>query len=252
MPFRRLLRRWQGALLSVVGIVATVWLGFSGQLGLYIHPRYFVFTLVMAFIAGVLVVVAFALLPATEHEHALPDDDQGRWAWLWSAGSILLIASATVGLLVLPPATLTTATVAKRDLNGSTSNLTQSEASDLVGGDYSSFTVRDWSSLLRQGAGEDFFADKTATVTGFVTPDTSDPENVFFLARFVVACCAVDAQPVGIPVYYPGWQDEYPIDSWVSIESGFDTNPSISSEEAIALVPSEITPTDQPAEPYVY
>ncbi|WP_158252043.1 hypothetical protein [Cryobacterium sp. M25] len=38
MSFRRLLRRWQGALLSIVGIVATVWLGVSGQLGLYIHP----------------------------------------------------------------------------------------------------------------------------------------------------------------------------------------------------------------------
>ncbi|TFD32247.1 TIGR03943 family putative permease subunit [Cryobacterium cryoconiti] len=251
MRFRRLLRRWQGAVLSVVGIVATVWLGFSGQLGLYIHPRYFVFTWVMAGIAGVLVVAAFALVPAAEHEHEARDDE-GRWAWLWSAGSILIIASAVVGLLVLPPATLTTATVAKRDLNGSTSSITQSEANDLVGGDYSTFTVRDWSSLLRQGAGEDFFADKTATVTGFVTPDPSDPENVFFVARFIVACCAVDAQPVGVPVYHPGWQDEFPVDSWVSIVSGFGTNPSISSEEAIVLVGSEITPTDQPAQPYVY
>ncbi|HSP75021.1 MAG TPA: TIGR03943 family protein [Cryobacterium sp.] len=252
MSFRRLLRRWQGALLSIVGIVATVWLGASGQLGLYIHPRYFVFTVVMAVFAAALVVAAFALVPATEDAHELLDDDGGRWAWLWSAGSILIIGSAIVALLVLPPATLTTATVAKRDLNGSTSDLTQSEASSLVGGDYSTFTVRDWSSLLRQGAGEDFFADKTATVIGFVTPDTSDPENVFFVARFVVSCCAVDAQPVGIPVYYPGWQDEYPTDSWVAIESGFDTNPSISSEEAIVLVPGEITPTDQPAQPYVY
>ncbi|TFC84136.1 TIGR03943 family protein [Cryobacterium sinapicolor] len=251
MPFRRLLRRWQGALLSIVGIVATVWLGVNGQLGLYIHPRYFVFTMVMALIAAALVVAAFALVTAAEDEHEILDDG-GRWAWLWSAGSILIIVSATVGLLVLPPATLTTATVAKRDLNGSTSDLTQSEADSLVGGDYSTFTVRDWSSLLRQGAGEDFFADKTATVTGFVTPDTSDPENVFFVARFVVSCCAVDAQPVGIPVYYPGWQDEYPTDSWVSIESGFETNPSISSEEAIVLVPSTITPTEQPAQPYVY
>ncbi|TFD32544.1 TIGR03943 family protein [Cryobacterium sp. TMT1-62] len=254
MSFRRLLRRWQGALLSIVGIVATVCLGVSGQLGLYIHPRYFVFTMVMAVIAAALVVAAFALLPAAEdgHEHELPEDDGGRWAWLWPAGSILIIVAATVGLLVLPPATLTTATVAKRDLNGSTSLITQKEASDLVGGDYSTFTVRDWSSLLRQGAGEDFFADKTATVTGFVTPDTSDPENVFFVARFVVSCCAVDAQPVGIPVYYPGWQDEFPTDSWVAIESGFNTNPSIRSDETIALVPSEITPTDQPAQPYVY
>lgn len=250
--FRRLVNQWQGILLSLVGIVATVWLGVTGQLGLYIHPRYFVFTMIMAVIAAVLVVIAFAVVPTPSDEQAVLDTAGRRGRWLWSAGSVLIIVTAVVALLVLPPSTLTSATVKQRDLNGSASTLTQADASSLIGGDYAAFTVRDWSSLLRQGAGEDFFADKTATVTGFVTPDKSDPENVFFVARFFVSCCAVDAQPIGIPVYYTGWQDEFKTDSWVTISGGFEMNPSAISEEQIVLVPDVITPTERPAEPYVY
>lgn len=259
--FRNLINRWQGAVLSMVGIVATVWLGLTGQLALYIHPRYFVFTMIMAAIAALLTLAAFLFVPATaDDEHLLLEGDDhdhsapagGRWAGLLSAGSILILVAAIIGLLVLPPATLTSATVAQRDLNGSNSTLTVSDASALVGGDYSTFSVRDWASLLRQGAGAEFFADKTANVTGFVTPDSSDPANVFFIARFVITCCAVDAQPIGIPVYYPGWKDKFPTDSWVTIASGFAANPSVSSTELIALVPETVTPTVQPAQPYVY
>ena len=246
------MNQWQGVLLSLVGIIATVWLGITGQLGLYIHPRYFVFTIIMAVIAAVLVVLAFAVVPRPSDEEAVLEAGGTRRRWLWSSASVAIIVAAVVGLLVLPPATLTSATVKQRDLNGSASTLTQAEASGLIGGDYAAFTVRDWSSLLRQGAGEDFFADKTATVTGFVTPDKSDPENVFFVARFFVSCCAVDAQPIGIPVYYPGWQDEFATDSWVTITSGFEANPSAISDEQIVLVPDAITPTKRPAEPYVY
>lgn len=259
MPFRTLVGRWQGVLLSLLGIIATLWLGLTGQLALYIHPRYYGFTITMAAISAVVVVAAFAVIPAAEYDHAeLGEDhgnhgqDRGRWAWLLSAGSVVVIVAAVVGLLILPPSTLTTATVKQRDLNGSSSTLTQDDASALVGGDYSAFSVRDWASLLRQGARADFFADKKATVTGFVTPDPSDPENVFFVARFVVSCCAVDAQPIGIPVYYPGWEGKFKTDSWVSISSGFATNPSVASTETIALVPDTITPADQPAQPYVY
>ncbi len=62
--------------LSLIGLVATIWLGLTGQLALYIHPRYFVFTVIMAVIAGVLALAAFALVPGANdapdggHTHA--------------------------------------------------------------------------------------------------------------------------------------------------------------------------------------
>lgn len=256
MSYRRLLDRWRGVLLSIIGVVATLWLGVTGQLALYIHPRYFGFTIVMAVIAGVLALAAFALVPAGAaaladgHGHA--EAGKRHWSWLGPAGSTLILAAAVVGLLVLPPSTLSSATVTQRDLNGSASTLSQSDAVDLVGADYTTFTMKDWISLLRQGGGEEFLTGKTATVTGFVTPDKSDPENVFFAARFVVTCCAVDAQPIGLPVYSPGWQDRFETDSWVTVSGGFRTNPSQISDEALVMVPDSIAPVPEPDSPYVY
>lgn len=258
MFYRRLLDRWLGVVLSLIGVVATLWLGFTGQLALYIHPRYFVFTIIMALIAAVFALAAFALVPGglPSHEHVGGSghaDAGGRhWRRLSAAGSTLIVAAAVVGLLVLPPSTLSTATVNQRDLNGSTSTLSRDEAIELVGADYTAFTMKDWVSLLRQGAGEEFLAGKTATVTGFVTPDKSDPDNVFFAARFVLTCCAVDAQPIGLPVYSPGWQDRFDTDSWVTVSGGFQTNPSQLSDEALVMVPDSITPVPEPDSPYVY
>lgn len=258
MFYRRLLDRWLGVMLSLIGVVATLWLGFTGQLALYIHPRYFVFTMIMAVIAAVLALAAFALVPRGPHPHSHEHADghaharQRRWRRLGAAGSTLIVAAAVAGLLILPPATLSTATVNQRDLNGAASTLSRDEAIELVGADSTTFTMKDWVSLLRQGVGEEFLAGKTATVTGFVTPDKSDPENVFFAARFVLTCCAVDAQPIGLPVYSPGWQDRFETDSWVMVSGGFKTNPSQMSDQALVMVPDSITAVPQPDSPYVY
>lgn len=256
MFYRRLLDRWLGVLLSIIGVVATLWLGFTGQLALYIHPRYFVFTIIMALIAGVLALAAFVVVPgaAAAHpdEHGHADAGNRRWRRLGATGSTLICAAAVAGLLILPPSTLSTATVTQRDLNGSASTLTRDEAVELVGADYTTFTMKDWISLLRQGVGVEYLTGKTATVTGFVTPDKSDPENVFFAARFVVTCCAVDAQPIGLPIYSPGWQDRFDTDSWVTVSGGFQTNPSRMSDEVLVMVPDSIASVPEPDSPYVY
>jgi uncharacterized repeat protein (TIGR03943 family) len=243
--FGRLVRRWQGVLLSLVGVAATLWLGATGRLGLYIHPRYFVFTMVLAVIAAVLLIAAFAVLP-DEHEH---DHEERRPVWP-AVGGAMIVLGAVVALLIVPPATLTTATAAQREVNASAVDASVTAAAPT--GDYAAFTVRDWATLLRQGASEQFLADKTASVSGFVTPDASDPENVFYVARFVVTCCAVDAQPVGVPIHQPGWQDAYEVDSWLEVTGGFGANPSVLSAEAIVLQPDTVTAIDEPAMPYVY
>ncbi len=257
-------------LLSLIGIIATLWLTVTGQLGLYIHPRYFVFTAVMAVLAAVFTVAAFAIVPSadaelddTEHDHAhddhahepdhQPEEPGGKPPSGTAAlvGSVLVIVLTAGALLALPPATLTTSTVEKRDLNASVAGPT-AESIDLTGGDYSSFTVKDWAALIRQGASDDYFAGTPVTLTGFVTPDPDDAENVFYVARFVVTCCAVDAQPVGVAVYAPGWQDRFPVDSWVTVTGEFDANPSLASLQTTAITPVTIEETTQPNQPYVY
>jgi uncharacterized repeat protein (TIGR03943 family) len=245
--------RWQGILLALIGIVATAWLAATDRLGLYIHPRYFWFTVIMAAVAAVLVVAAFAVAPLAEpesHEHA-PDASTTRSGSIRAALAVTIVVGAAFALLVLPPATLTSATATQRSINSSGATLDRS-APAFAGGDTSQFTVKDWAMLLRQGPDADYLADKTVDVTGFVTASPDDPENVFYVARFVVTCCAVDAQPVGVPVYLPRWAERFAVDQWVEASGVFAPNPGSPSSEALLLTPDELAVVEQPDQPYVF
>lgn len=270
--------------LSLIGVVSTLWLAATGRLGLYIHPRYFEFSVVLAVIAAVLLVLAFAIVPGSDDPHSADDphssDDPQRgdpqpgdprrsveeadahghlhgtppghpWRSRFAVvAGVAVIVSAALALLVAPPAALTASTATQREVN--TSAVDASVTAEAPTGDTASFTVRDWATLLRQGASEQFLAGRTATVSGFVTPDASDPENVFYVARFIVTCCAVDAQPVGVPIHQPGWASTWAEGEWLKVTGGFGANPSVTSGEAVVLEPDTVTPIDEPAMPYVY
>ena len=250
----------------MIGIVAILWLASTGQLAMYIHPRYSTFTVIMAVIALLAVIAAFlyagrnahpsAELAHSDHDHTSHDHDASaasRSSVITGVSlSALVIVGTVLGLLILPPAALTSATVEQRGMNDSLAVSLDSDSPQLLSGNYAEFTVKDWASMLRQGVDVDFLSDKTANISGFVTPDAADPENVFYISRFVVTCCAVDARPVGVPIFYPGWQNEFPQDSWLEAVGSFGLNPSVASLEEIVLVPLELTPIDQPTEPYVY
>jgi uncharacterized repeat protein (TIGR03943 family) len=253
----RILARWQGIALSLIGIVSISWLALTGQLGLYIHPRYFAFTVVMAALGGLLTLAAFAVTPE-KHEHESeqlePAAPRRRWRPLLSLAGIVAIGVAFVALVIVPPSTLTTATVENRELNSSATS-GQGDATsavELAGADVKSLSLRDWASLLHDGSGTDFVVGKTTTLSGFVTADANDPENVFYLTRFVVTCCASTAQPIGVPVYSPGWSSTYAVDSWVEATGTFELNPSAQSLDSVVLTNPTVTAIDQPAEPYAY
>jgi len=295
-PWRRLLDRWQGVLLTLVVGVATLWLAATGQLVLYIHPRYDVFTVIMIVIGMVLSVLTLAFAPARAgaghahaghdhggHDHAGRDHDghdhdtrldaaevpavedglrprrrrpvaTGARRLAFSVG-VAVTAAIAVAVVALPPATLTSATAGQRDVNSSTAALDRTSVADATSASseaYATFSVLDWAGLLRQTTDLAFYQGKTADVVGFVTPSDTDPDDVFYVSRFVITCCAVDAQPVGVPVYLPGWQDEVAADDWVEVTGGFDTNRSSSSQDPIALVPADVTVVGQPSDPYLY
>lgn len=267
-PVARIVRRfvatWQGIVLSLIGIVATVWLGITGQLGLYIHPRYFTFTIIMAALAAGCAVAACVWLPRgsaaagdtdpdhSDHDNAHGESGRPGRAWAASLIGILTIVGATVALLVLPPHTLTGATATQRSINAGVGPVSAANAAPLAGGDSTSFSVRDWAILIRQNPDSAYLREHSAQVTGFVLPSQEDPDNLFYVARFIITCCAVDAQPVGVPVYLPGWQSEFPPDSWVSVTGSFSANPAPGSLDAFAIVPDEIGAVDVPEQPYVY
>jgi putative membrane protein len=243
--------RWRGVFLIGVAIVVTLWLGLTGQLILYINPRYIVFTVIMAVIALGLLGASFVVRAAHSHD----DDSPGRVQKITTIlGGVLTLVLA-VGMLVVPPATLSSATAIQRDVASTTIGAnTQSVASAASASKatYARFTVVDWSSLLRQTSDPGFYTGKPADVIGFVTPDSDDPANLFYLTRFVITCCAVDAQPAGVPVYLTDWKSKFAANAWLQVDGGFVANPSRKSSSRVALVPSKVTVVAKPTQPYLY
>lgn len=245
------MRRYGGVALIAAAVVATLWLGFTDRLTLYIHPRYVVFTMVMAVIALALAIAATGVRAQHDHDETSPR----RWTAPLRVAAVGLCLAVAAALVVVPPATLTISTASQRDINGSAIGAQAqsvdevASASDAV---FAAFTVLDWSSLLRQTADPAFYDGKSVDVTGFITPDESDPENVFYVSRFVITCCAVDAQPLGVPVYQPGWSATMAAGDWVRVTGGFTSNPSTQSSQPIALQPSSVEGVAEPDEPYLF
>lgn len=229
-------------------VAATAWLALSGQLVLYIHPRYIVFTVVMSVVALGLAIAAAIVQP---HD----DDEQPQRPGLFGIAAVVVAAVFVVGLVVLPPATLSAETASQRDIVGSTAG---SDAQSIESADatpteaFANFTVVDWSSLLRQTGDLAFYADKPVDVVGFIVADADAPQDVFLVSRFIVTCCAVDAQPIGVPVYSPGWQQRLAVDDWVRVTGEFATNPAAGSTQPLAVDPASVEIVEQPSEPYLY
>ncbi|PJJ73477.1 putative repeat protein (TIGR03943 family) [Diaminobutyricimonas aerilata] len=242
--------------LTLAGVVAILWLTATGRLGLYVHPRYFVFTAVAAVAAGVLAIGAFALLPHTEADDDHDHDGEGprtRAGRLWfGIGAVVLTAATFVSMLLLPPSTLDTASVQSNEISDTAGSLPDEQTTELVGSDSTSFTVKEWAALLRQGVDEEYTAQNPADVSGFVIADDADPDNVFFVARHAITCCTVDAQPIGVPVYQPDWAESLTDGEWVRVAGRFEPNQSATSLEPLAIVPTAVEPIDEPADPYVY
>nr|WP_243752035.1 TIGR03943 family protein [Leucobacter weissii] len=234
----------------LLGTIAILWLAGADRLGWYIHPRYFTFTVTMMLLAAVATVAALALTPSSrgdthDHDH-VTRPARTRWR---ATGSIALVALTGASLLIAPPATLSTVTAENRELNVASAS-ERLPAPDGSTPDYE-LTVRDWSLLLRQSEQSEL-TGRSATLLGFVAADRSDPDSIFTITRFVVNCCAVDAQPVGVPVYRPGWQQELAEGDWVSVSGTFAPNPSALSEWPYTLLPSGMETTTTPEDPYVY
>jgi uncharacterized repeat protein (TIGR03943 family) len=255
----RELRRWRGLLLIGVISIGTVWLALTNQLVLYIHPRYVVFTVVMALVALAFVVARVVISGRREHhDHDHDDEDDDLDARPLqrglSIGALALAAALAAGAVLLPPATLSAATASQRDITATQANLDAASLDDASSADDATFrryTVLEWSSLLAQSSEPSFYAGKPADVVGFITPDP-DADDVFYVSRFMITCCAVDAQPIGVPVYFPDWQSQFEPDDWVEVTGEFTANRSTTSAVPIALDPAEVTGVDTPADPYLY
>jgi putative membrane protein len=228
---------------TVLMIIATyvLYLGVRDDLDLYIHPRYILFTISLASI-GLVMTLVFAAVESRKKQRSL--HHHGR-NWLLIP-LFVLVGSA----LLLPSKTLSSATVSQRVTDaGSIVATTESGPVDtLFAGSSRGLRLRDWSQILSANTDPGFYATKPAKISGFVY-DAGLGGDTVWLARFVLTCCAVDAQPVGVPVQLDDWRESYEEDQWVEVEGLFRLAETEKGEQ-IVLIPNKIEAIDQPDNPY--
>ncbi|PZF54121.1 TIGR03943 family protein [Curtobacterium sp. MCSS17_008] len=272
-----------GSVLAVA--LCTLWLALVGHLDLYINPRYDLFTIVLAAVAvpaSVAGLVAVARGHGHEHGdgtahdgqahdgHAHDDEtayEQGSDAARTVSrrapgaarvtrgvlGGIAALATVgvTVAMLVLPPTTLSARTAQQRSVDTATlSNATGTQDVALLGSegvDTSEYGVKDWASLIRQTTDTTALVGKQVELSGFVVPGA---DGSFTLTRFVISCCAVDAQPVGLGVVVDGPVPD--ADQWVRVTGKLAANPDQSADARIVIRAATVRDIDQPTDPYEY
>lgn len=264
--------------------LCTLWLALVGHLDLYINPRYSVFTVVLAAVG---VPASIAGLVATargyghthgdeaDEHHADGHDDaadahghdtdareprpgRGRAVRLALGGAAAVVTiGVTVAMLVLPPTTLSARTAQQRSVDSATlSNATGSEAAvSLLGSegvDTSEYGVKDWAALIRQTTDTTALVGKQVELSGFVVPGD---DGAFTLTRFVISCCAVDAQPVGLGVVTGADAGSGTVPDegqWVTVRGALAANPDQSADARIVIKAAKVTEIPQPKDPYEY
>jgi uncharacterized repeat protein (TIGR03943 family) len=245
-----------GSVLAVA--LCTLWLALAGHLDLYINPRYSVFTVVLAAVAvpaSIAGLVVIARGHGHDHDEAHDHRSGGaarRTRIALSTAAALVTIGVTAAMLVLPPTTLSARTAQQRSVDSATlSNATGSQAAvSLLGStsvDTSEYGVKDWAALIRQTTDTTSLVGKRVDLTGFVVPGA---DGAFTLTRFVISCCAVDAQPVGIGVVTDTTVPDQ--GAWVRVRGALAANPDQSADARIVIRAATVQAIRQPEDPYEY
>lgn len=205
---------------------ATLHLYFRDRLDYYIHPRFELFAFFFSLIGVVL-----SIYILFHDESRLEKRDY-------------LLVVIVVLVIMMPISALSSRTAKQRGINQAVSGNTSSAFR--FGNNLEHLSIKDWVSILNN-TDKSIVVGKKAKLVGFITK--SDTENVYYVSRFIISCCSIDAQPIGVPVLI---QDEQYYDNqWVEVYGTFQQNPSTSDNELV-VIPTEISEISTPENPYEY
>jgi uncharacterized repeat protein (TIGR03943 family) len=247
--------RWLGVGLASCLAVVTIVLALTDRLALYISPSSNWFAISMAVLVLVGAVASFALPLGAEDDHghdhgthSTADDEAHTHARsrVGLAASVAggVVASGVIAAMVLvPPASLSAEIAATRDVGaaplfGGTELVTLATQ-----GDTSSFGVGDWASVFATATNPDAFEGTEVTLTGFIAPGD---DGTFDLTRLVITHCVIDAQVASLPI---AASTKAPADGqWVTVTGTVRSAP----DGTLQVAAAEVTPIDEPKDPYEY
>lgn len=224
----------------------------NGTLSYYIHPRFNILTALTA--VGLILV---GIVYARRNQQAEPHGDahhQGHehhshdLSWL---GLAILLLPVLLGVFVQPKP-LGANALANREINvGSLTSAQAPESSQLaVIATSGERNILDWLYLFQRSEDMSQFNGEEVHVIGFVYQDEQFESEQFMVSRFTVSCCVADAAPIGLIVQWPETA-ALQADEWVEVEGTLQMG-TFNDLEMPLLIADSVTPTEPPAQPYLF
>ncbi len=238
----------------------------TGKLYFYIAPRFWWLSVVAVVLCFALA-ASFNLLKRDEedehdhdhdhhhdhdhdsHNHDHHDHEHGHSHSHGNLFSVLILAIPLVLGIMVAPKTLGANAVENRGISTDFAVSSDAAAKSLTIVP-SQRNVLDWARAIAATTEPEQFYGQEADVIGFVYRDSRFADNQFMVARFTLTCCVADALAVGVIVQADNAAD-FTMDSWVKIKGTFQET-TFEDSAMPAIFATEITPTEQPEQPYLY
>ena len=214
------------------------------QLGFYIHPRYHIFASIISIVG-----IVFLLIDTTLQLKLKASVKPAKFS-LKSVkpASYLAIIILLAGYL-LPPKPLSPSSLAQRESPAIIEPESRCETPKPREGS-STVSVNRWKTAINSCKQTGYFNNTDIAITGFVANDLlkNYGYNYFYLARYVISCCAVDSVPMKILVEKNFFID-YPDGTWLTVK-GKLSQKVVNSQAEYVITDAHATKIDQPKHPY--
>ena len=214
------------------------------QLGFYIHPRYHIFASIISIVGIVLLLIdtMLQLKLKSSVKHAKFSLKNVKPA------SYLAIIILLAGYL-LPPKPLSPSSLAQRESPAIIESESRCEIPKPREGS-STVSVNRWKTAINSCKQTSYFNNADISVTGFVSNGLlkNYGYNYFYIARYVISCCAVDSIPMKILVEKNFFID-YPDGTWLTVK-GKLSQKVVNGQAEYVITDARADKIDQPKYPY--
>ena len=214
------------------------------QLGFYIHPRYHIFASIIS-IVGIVLLLIDTMLQLKLKASVKPAKFSLKSV---KPASYLAIIILLAGYL-LPPKPLSPSSLAQRESPAIIEPESRCETPKPREGS-STVSINRWKTAINSCKQTSYFNNADISVTGFVSNGLlrNYGYDYFYLARYVISCCAVDSVPMKILVEKNFFID-YPDGTWLTVK-GKLSQKVVNGQAEYVITDARADKIDQPKYPY--
>ena len=214
------------------------------QLGFYIHPRYHIFASIIS-IVGIVLLLIDTMLQLKLKVSVKPAKFSLKSV---KPASYLAIIILLAGYL-LPPKPLSPSSLAQRESPAIIEPESRCETPKPREGS-STVSINRWKTAINSCKQTSYFNNTDISITGFVSNGLlrNYGYDYFYLARYVISCCAVDSVPMKILVE-KNFFINYPDGTWLTVK-GKLSQKVVNGQAEYVITDARATKIDQPKYPY--